>query len=69
MTVAARAPRTVGWVPFALIALVVIPAVAGTVRLVDLAGGPHLLPADPRLSASPVPVIVYIAPAGAHAGE
>ena len=67
MTVPARAPRTVGWVPFALIALVVIPSVAGTLRLVDLAGGPHLLPADPRLSASPVPVIVHIVGAVGYA--
>jgi uncharacterized membrane protein len=49
-----------GWVPFALIALALIPAIAGSLRLVELAGGPHLMPANPRASASPVPVVVHI---------
>ena len=44
--------RSIGWVPFALVALVVIPAIAGSLRLVELAGGPHLLPANSRLTAS-----------------
>ena len=35
-------------VPGALVALTVIPVVAGTLRLVQLAGGPQVLPADPR---------------------
>ena len=47
--------------PFALVALVVIPAVAGSLRLVELAGGPLLLPANPRMTASPLPVVVHIA--------
>jgi uncharacterized membrane protein len=47
-------------VPYALLALVVIPAVAGTMRLVEVFGGPHLLPHNPRISASPVPVVVHI---------
>ena len=55
-----RTPRSPGWVPFALIAVVIIPAVAGSLRLVELAGGPHLMPANPRASASPVPVVVHI---------
>ncbi len=46
--------------PFALIALVVIPAIGGTLRLVEIAGGPHVMPANPRISASPVPVVVHI---------
>ena len=53
-----RRGRAVGAV--ALVALVVIPAVAGSLRLLEIAGGPHLLPANPRLTASPVPVIVHI---------
>jgi uncharacterized membrane protein len=48
------------WVPFALIAVVIIPAIAGSLRLLELAGGPHLMPANPRVSASPAPVIVHI---------
>jgi uncharacterized membrane protein len=47
-------------VPFALVSLVLIPAIAGSLRLVELAGGPHALPANPRLNASPVPVVVHI---------
>jgi uncharacterized membrane protein len=56
----ARSARPTGWVPFALIALVAIPAVAGSLRLVELAGGPLLLPANPRMTASPLPVVVHI---------
>jgi uncharacterized membrane protein len=55
-----RSSRSVGWVPYPLIAIVLIPAIAGTLRLVELAGGPHLLPVNPRITASPVPVIVHI---------
>ena len=56
-----RSARPTGWVPFALVALVAIPAVAGSLRLVELAGGPLLLPANPRMTASPLPVVVHIA--------
>ena len=55
-----RSTRSIGWVPYPLIALVAVPAIAGSLRLVELAGGPHLMPANPRISASPVPVIVHI---------
>ena len=55
-----RSARPTGWVPFALVALVAIPAVAGTLRLVELAGGPLLLPANPRMTASPLPVFVHV---------
>jgi uncharacterized membrane protein len=55
-----RSTRSIGWVQLALIALVLIPAIAGTLRLVELAGGPQLLPANPRISASPLPVVVHI---------
>ena len=54
-----RSNRSIGWVPFALVALVVVPAIAGSLRLVELAGGPHLLPASPRLTASPLPLAVH----------
>jgi uncharacterized membrane protein len=55
------------WVPFALIALVVIPAVFGSLRLIELAGGPQLMPTDPRFTASPLPVAVHIASAVSYA--
>ena len=55
-----RSARSTGWVPFALVALVVVPVIAGFLRLVELAGGPLLLPANPRMTASPLPVFVHI---------
>ena len=55
-----RSTRSTGWVPFALVALVVIPAISGSLRLVEVFGGPHLLPANPRIAASPLPVVVHI---------
>ena len=63
----ARSARPTGWVPFALIGLVVLPAVAGTLRIVELAGGPLLLPANARMTASPLPVVVHIASAVPYA--
>ena len=64
MTVtAARLPRSTwstGWVPFALVTLVLEPAIAGTLRLVEVSGGPLVSPANPRLSNSPVPFVVHI---------
>ncbi len=59
--------QTNRWVPYALISLVLIPAFFGTLRLIELAGGPHLMPANPRLSASPIPVAVHIISAIAYA--
>jgi uncharacterized membrane protein len=55
-------------VPVALIALVLFPAVAGSLRLVELAGGPHLLPPNPPMNASPAPVVVHIVSALLYAG-
>jgi uncharacterized membrane protein len=54
-------------VPFALVALVVVPAIAGSLRLVELAGGPQLIPANPRLTSSPVPLVVHIISALSYA--
>jgi hypothetical protein len=62
-----RSTRSIGWVPFALVVLVLVPATAGSLRLVELAGGPQLRPANPRASASPVPVIVHIVCAVSYA--
>ncbi|HWM01529.1 MAG TPA: DUF2306 domain-containing protein [Actinophytocola sp.] len=55
-----RPTRSIGWVQVALIALVLIPATAGTLRVVELAGGPQVVLADPRFTASPVPVVAHI---------
>jgi uncharacterized membrane protein len=42
----------------ALVALSLIPVLAGSVRLAELVGGPELLP--PRFDPSPVPLVVHI---------
>jgi uncharacterized membrane protein len=57
---ATRPARLTGWVQVALIALVLVPATAGTLRVIELAGGPRVVPADARFTASPVPVVVHI---------
>ena len=64
---AKRHIRSTRWVPFALIVLVLVPAIAGSLRLVELAGGPHLLPVNDRLTASPLPVALHIVCAVAYA--
>lgn len=48
------------WVPVALVALSAIPVLAGAARLVELAGGPAVIPADARFTTSPVAVVVHI---------
>jgi uncharacterized membrane protein len=41
--------------------------IAGSLRLLELAGGPVLLPSNPRVSASPAPVILHIAAVALYA--
>jgi uncharacterized membrane protein len=48
------------WVPFVLATLFLIPIVAGSLRVLELSGGPLLLPENPRMTASPAPVVVHI---------
>ncbi|MGV8978829.1 MAG: DUF2306 domain-containing protein [Cellulomonas sp.] len=62
-----RAIRSTGWVQLALLALVLVPAIAGSLRLVELSGGPLLLPANPRMTASPAPVAAHIVSAISYA--
>jgi uncharacterized membrane protein len=60
--------RSRGWlVPVALMALSAIPLVAGTLRLVQLAGGPALRPADGRFGDFPVAIVVHITGAAVFA--
>jgi len=50
-----------GWaIPVALVALCFVPVVSGTLRLVQLAGGPDIMPADPRWAGWPVALVVHI---------
>jgi uncharacterized membrane protein len=54
-----RAPRRSSWlVPAALVALGLVPILAGSARLIELSGGPVLLPA--RHDPSPIPLVVHI---------
>lgn len=62
-----RSGRSAGWVPYALIALVLLPTVFGSLRVVELAGGPQLMPIDPRFTSSPLPVAVHIVSAVGYA--
>jgi len=53
-----RPPR---WrAPAALIALSAIPLTAGTFRLIQLSGGPELIPADDRFTGFPAALVIHI---------
>lgn len=54
-------------VPAALVVLSLIPVVAGSLRVLEIAGGPHMLPANPRIDAAPAPVVVHIIAAAVYA--
>jgi len=53
--------RSRSWpVPAALIALSAIPLTAGTLRLIQLSGGPELIPADDRFTGFPAALVLHI---------
>jgi uncharacterized membrane protein len=54
-------------VPAALLVLSAIPVLAGSLRLLEVAGGPHLMPDNPRIDASPAPVVVHVLAAALYA--
>ena len=54
-------------VPAALVALSAVPLAAGTLRLVQLAGGPALMPADDRFTGFPIALVVHIVGAAVFA--
>jgi uncharacterized membrane protein len=54
-------------VPVALVALSAIPLAAGTLRLIQLAGGPALIPADHRFDGFPLPLLAHIVGASTFA--
>jgi uncharacterized membrane protein len=56
-----RRPSGAGWpVAVALVVLSVIPLSAGTLRLIQLAGGPDLIPDDDRFAGFPIALVVHI---------
>jgi uncharacterized membrane protein len=59
--------RPARWAPVSLVALAAIPVLAGTARLIELLGGPDLIPTDARFAASPAPVVIHIAAAIGYA--
>jgi uncharacterized membrane protein len=54
-------------VPLTLVVLSLIPVVAGSLRLLEVAGGPQLLPTNPRIDASPAPVVLHVLAAALYA--
>jgi uncharacterized membrane protein len=42
------------------LALSLIPVISGSLRLLEVAGGPQLMPTNPRIAASPAPVVVHV---------
>ena len=54
-------------VPVGLVGLSAVPLTAGTLRLVQLAGGPDLMPADDRFSGFPVALVAHIVGAAVYA--
>jgi len=53
-------------VPVGLILLSLVPLLAGTLRVVQLLGGPVLIPADHRFADFPLPLIVHIVGAATY---
>jgi hypothetical protein len=53
--------RRTGWaIPVALVALCFVPVMSGTLRLVQLAGGPEIMPADDRFLGWPLALVTHI---------
>jgi uncharacterized membrane protein len=66
----AKAPRKAGsakWLVAGLLLLSAFPLIAGAFRLVQLAGGAEITPANARFFASPLPVVLHIVGAGVYA--
>ena len=55
-----RSTRSDWLVPAGLIVLGLVPAIAGTARLVQLAGGAEVTPENARFFASPLPVALHV---------
>lgn len=48
------------WLPAAFLALLVVPAIGGALRLVQLSGHGAVTPADARFFATPLPIVLHI---------
>jgi hypothetical protein len=47
-------------VPLLLTIYAILPLIPGAIRLVELGGGPQILPANPRASGAPLPIVIHI---------
>jgi uncharacterized membrane protein len=47
-------------VPLALVVLSLIPVISGSLRLLEIVGGPQLMPTNPRIDASPAPLVMHV---------
>ena len=54
-------------VPAVLVALTAFPLIAGSLRLLEIAGGPQVLPTNPRIDASPAPLVLHVVAAAVYA--
>ena len=60
--------RESSWrVPVALVTLTTIPLVAGSLRLLEVGGGPQVLPTNSRIDAFPAPLVLHIVAAAVFA--
>ncbi|WP_372736350.1 DUF2306 domain-containing protein [Nocardioides sp.] len=59
-TTSTSRPSGAGWPVAALVLLSAIPLSAGTLRLVQLSGGPDVMPADDRFTGFPVALVLHI---------
>ena len=55
------------WVPAALLALAFIPVVIGSIRVIQLLGGPEGIEPDARFDAAPAAVVVHVVASVAYA--
>ncbi len=60
MTVASARTRSGRWAPAALLALAFVPVVIGSIRVVQLLGGPEGIEPDARFDAAPAAVVTHV---------
>src|SRR4051812_28816113 len=67
-TAADRPAGNVSWpIPASLVALSLIPLTAGTLRLIQLVGGPATIPTDDRFAGFPGALVLHIVGAAVFA--
>ncbi len=59
--------RSAVWLVVGLLILSALPLIFGALRLIQLAGGAEIMPAQERFDASPLPVVLHIVSAAVYA--